>query len=136
MDAVIEEARATIEDALEAAELAKEQARAAEIALRDRMGVLDELARSEGKVIKYQEMVDGLESKLYRGQLETKQLQVEVKVRGSDITRCISSVLACCVCFCHEKFCALYISARKGKEHHACILLVRLCCDSGKQSHF
>lgn len=82
-DTVIEEARATIEDALEAAEVAKEQARAAEIALRDRMGVLDELARSEGKVIKYQETIDGLESKLYRGQLETKQLQLEAKVRST-----------------------------------------------------
>lgn len=77
--AVIVEARATIEDALAAADMAKEQARAAEIALQDRMGVLDELARAEAESIKKQEIIVVLEAKARQLEVEVNQQVMEVR---------------------------------------------------------
>eukprot|EP00271_Cylindrocystis_brebissonii_P013283 TRINITY_DN329_c0_g1_i1.p1 TRINITY_DN329_c0_g1~~TRINITY_DN329_c0_g1_i1.p1 ORF type:complete len:1017 (-),score=248.45 TRINITY_DN329_c0_g1_i1:535-3585(-) len=77
---VIEEAKLTIDDALAAAELAKEQARNAAAALQDRMGLLDDLAQAQAEVIRGQEAIAQGKAKFLQLQAEGHQLQFDVKV--------------------------------------------------------
>lgn len=77
---MIEEAKATIEDAIAAAEIAKEQARTAEAALQERLGLLDTLGEIELKLMKSEEEQSVLKIKLEEAEQEKENLQRDIKV--------------------------------------------------------
>jgi len=76
---VIEEAKATIEDAIAAAEIAKEQARTAEAALQERLGLLEQLGGMELRLMSAEEESSGLQMSLQQAEQEKTNLRMEVR---------------------------------------------------------
>ena len=79
--AVIEEAKATIEDAIAAADIAKEQAKAAEAALQEGLAMVDKVADKEIALLQAEEARAGLQLKLEQSEAEKETLRMEIKVR-------------------------------------------------------
>ncbi|KAJ7565715.1 hypothetical protein O6H91_02G072300 [Diphasiastrum complanatum] len=77
--AVLLEARSAIEEALAAAEAAKEHARKVEIALVEKLNVLDNLAQVEAEALSSQVAVSALEQKLQIANSEIDRLCADIK---------------------------------------------------------
>ena len=78
---MIEEAKATIEDAIAAADIAKEQAKAAEAALQEGLAMVDKVADKEIALLQAEEARAGLQLKLEQSEAEKETLRMEIKVR-------------------------------------------------------